>query len=88
VGFDPTISAGELPQNYALDHAATGNGIGTSVRKLIFIITAVFMSGVKEVLECPKTDCSNTDDPSLRFSGGRWVMWCCRNKSDLDKDFR
>jgi hypothetical protein len=24
VGFEPTISAGEWPQTYALDHAATG----------------------------------------------------------------
>jgi hypothetical protein len=24
VGFEPTISAGELPQTYALDRAATG----------------------------------------------------------------
>ena len=24
VGFEPTISAGERPQTYALDHAATG----------------------------------------------------------------
>ena len=27
VGFEPTISAGERPQNYALDRAATGTGI-------------------------------------------------------------
>ena len=27
VGFEPTISAGELPQTYALDSAATGIGI-------------------------------------------------------------
>ena len=26
VGFEPTISAGERPQNYALDRAATGAG--------------------------------------------------------------
>ena len=26
VGFEPTILAGERPQNYALDHAATGIG--------------------------------------------------------------
>ena len=26
VGFEPTISAGELPQTYALDRAATGTG--------------------------------------------------------------
>jgi len=27
VGFKPTISAGEWPQTYALDRAATGTGI-------------------------------------------------------------
>jgi len=27
VGFEPTISAGELPQNYALDRAGTGISI-------------------------------------------------------------
>jgi len=26
LGFEPTISAGERPQNYALDRAATGTG--------------------------------------------------------------
>jgi len=26
VGFEPTISAGEQPKTYALDHAATGTG--------------------------------------------------------------
>ena len=28
VGFEPTFSAGERPQTYALDRAATGTGIG------------------------------------------------------------
>ena len=27
VGFEPTVSAGELPQTYALDRAATGTGL-------------------------------------------------------------
>ena len=27
VGFEPTISAGELPQIHALDRAATGTGV-------------------------------------------------------------
>ena len=26
-GFEPTISAGERPQTYALDRAATGTGV-------------------------------------------------------------
>jgi hypothetical protein len=37
----------------------------TSVRKFIFIITTVFMSGVKEMSACPKTDCNNTDETLL-----------------------
>ena len=27
VGFEPAISGGERPQTYALDRAATGNGV-------------------------------------------------------------
>ena len=32
VGFEPTISAGERPQTYALDRAATGTGAYHLVR--------------------------------------------------------
>ena len=31
VGFEPTVSAGERPQTYALDRAATGTGNDTTV---------------------------------------------------------
>ena len=31
-GFEPTISAGERPQTYALDRAATGTGIESYTR--------------------------------------------------------
>jgi len=34
VGFEPTISAGERPQTYALDRVATGNEAAGSVTKL------------------------------------------------------
>ena len=34
VGFEPTISAGERPKTYALDRAATGTGLYTSVKYL------------------------------------------------------
>jgi hypothetical protein len=33
VGFEPTISAGERPQTYALDRAATGTGKKQRIRK-------------------------------------------------------
>ena len=32
VGFEPTISAGERPQTYALDRAATGTGVFENAR--------------------------------------------------------
>ena len=34
VGFEPTISAGERPQTYALDRAATGTGKVSKLRHL------------------------------------------------------
>jgi len=38
VGFEPTISAGERPQTYALDRAATGTGTHNRLLFLIFKI--------------------------------------------------
>jgi len=40
VGFQPTISADERPQTYALDRAATGTGTVTTYE---FEITAVVL---------------------------------------------
>jgi len=37
VGFEPTISAGERPQTYALDRAATGTGITPTIANIIGI---------------------------------------------------
>ena len=37
VGFEPTISAGERPQTYALDRTATGTGIDGTLFIRIFI---------------------------------------------------
>jgi len=45
VGFEPTISAGERPQAYALDRPATGIGISvTNVSKSV-VITKLTVSG-------------------------------------------
>ena len=38
VGFEPTISAGERPQTYALDRAATGIGIYIYIYLFIYIL--------------------------------------------------
>ena len=37
VGFEPTISAGERPQTYALDRTATGTGLYTNIYIYIHI---------------------------------------------------
>jgi hypothetical protein len=37
VGFEPTISAGERPQTYALDRAATGTGTCMIIPRLILL---------------------------------------------------
>jgi hypothetical protein len=41
MGFEPTISAGERPQTYALDRAATGTGYKT---KYVLPFYAFFQS--------------------------------------------
>jgi len=40
VGFEPTISAGEGPQTYALDPAATGTGKTTTTTIIIIILNS------------------------------------------------
>ena len=46
VGFEPTISADERPQTYALDRAATGTGY-----YIIYNIINIFYSGLLIYLE-------------------------------------
>jgi len=50
VGFEPTISAGERPQTYALDRAATWTGsivvIGTNFKFKSFMSTRAYLSVV------------------------------------------
>ena len=41
VGFEPTISAGERPQNYALDRAAAATGIIIVIIIIIIIIVII-----------------------------------------------
>jgi hypothetical protein len=38
VGFEPTISAGERPQTYAWDRAATGTGKHTYLSSIQFCV--------------------------------------------------
>jgi len=45
LGFEPTISAGERPQTYALDRAATGTGIMTRLfYRIILLPSAILRS--------------------------------------------
>ena len=49
-GFEPTISAGERPQTYALDRAATGTGI---IQWLFFIIITRWLLAFKtDICNC------------------------------------
>ena len=41
VGFEPTISAAERPQTYALDRAATGTGICLIIAFLILSLVQI-----------------------------------------------
>ena len=38
VGFEPTFSAGERPQTYALDRAATGTGQNVKLKTYILYL--------------------------------------------------
>ena len=58
MGFEPTIPAGELPQTYALDRAATGTGSSIfNDRNFVyfFIYFSVGMTG------CGQTDLNTLD---------------------------
>ena len=43
MGFEPTIPAGEQPQTYALDRAATGIGQGQSFVLDLFYFVSFFL---------------------------------------------
>ena len=48
-GFEPTISAGERPQTYALDRADTGTGIYVNIVERSFNICNIY-STAKSIL--------------------------------------
>jgi hypothetical protein len=45
VGFEPTISAGERPQTYALDRAATGTGTEEGIGFLNYLVVKEDLCG-------------------------------------------
>ena len=53
VGFEPTISAGERPKTYALDHAANGTGPIEQVSDFIYLryFTSDYTSDLVDKLE-------------------------------------
>ena len=55
VGFEPTISAGERPQTYALDRAATGTGNGTG-----YFLENQFLSQLRISVHFKKSKISST----------------------------
>jgi hypothetical protein len=46
VRFEPTISAGERPQTYALDRAATGTGLSETYTENIFFFGSYFKNNL------------------------------------------
>ena len=50
VGFEPTISAGERPQTYALDHAATGTGYAKQFKISYFRTSTEVSQNIKKSL--------------------------------------
>ena len=69
VGFEPTISAGERPQTYALDHAGTGTGclVGWSTGNLT---TGAFCT-VSAALLCNH----RFDQDFLSIWSGHWISY-------------
>ena len=69
VGFEPTISAGERPQTYALDRAATGTGSTFTVDfdnfiivRLLLFITPQFPTNAQNIFhinQCTHGDISS-----------------------------
>ena len=50
LGFEPTISAGERPQTYALDRAATGTGISSYSE--LFYLCCIWWLSVSRAVQC------------------------------------
>ena len=72
VGFEPTVSAGERPQNYALDRAATGTGqrnrcccgYTLSITDFVFVSLSLIIQNAKRMrhimlssVSCPAPPC-------------------------------
>ena len=51
VGFEPMISAGERPQTYTLDRAATGTGADSSIGVLKYTILSTEHRDSKYVID-------------------------------------
>ena len=50
VGFEPTISAGERPQTYALDRAATGTGCSSTNTSYYFLMTPFHSHALRQAI--------------------------------------
>ena len=71
VGFEPTTSAGERPQTYALDRAATGTGQGvTWSNKRISQRTFITIPFIREEIRI--WDLRNTTNSATTFSVYAW----------------
>jgi len=62
VGFEPTISAGDRPQTYALDRAATGTGTFLLHKLHIVWQETRHNTLILKLSVCPSTDNSSIFD--------------------------
>jgi len=75
VEFEPTISAGERPQTYVLDHAATGTGL----KEFSEIKSQIENTGKGEsILSTRKRPDKPCSPHSLLFKYGRKFPYGCR----------
>ena len=76
VGFEPTISAGERPQTYALDRAATGTGTFMIISGWIFLnirsVSDKFVSKMKAHILCSINVLFWKIVPLMRWCGKIW----------------
>ena len=73
VGFEPTISAGERSQTYALDRAATGTGL---IRQIWSKISGILED--KILVICTGNDKINTREPAYSGTARDRKLFRCR----------
>ena len=83
VGFEPMIAAGERPQTYVLDRAATGTG-NTDKYKVIYLEFHKYMLKQTGLMRCDYRN-RQAKNRVLCFAGGLQKLWRRSCSKTLDK---